>query len=116
MTPKPTLHNALPFGQLTVSQVQALNDLIDARVEVRMAASKKMRKLPDPFGIGAQLEAARERDLRARIYQEEREAVYAPHIAASVAAGPAVKIPEMGDPLGLRAHGLNPDGTLVKAK
>jgi hypothetical protein len=76
-----------------------------------MAAYKNLHKVPDPLGIMAQVNADHESKMRADIRREEEQKVYAPLKATN--RNPE-KFKELPDPLGLRAHGMNPDGSNVK--
>lgn len=104
--------------QLNISEdvQRQLREQIDNNVTIRFAAYKarNTRKAPDPWGTAAQLEAARDSQVRAQIEEEEYQKIYGPMYAyaAKVAnGGNTPKIKEMPDPLGLRTHGLNPDGS-----
>lgn len=97
---------------------QQLRRQIDNAVTIRFAAYKArpLRKIADPFGTNAQLEAAKDSQVKAQIEEEEYQRIYGPIYAhahkALVASGAITpKVKEMPDPLGLRAHGINPDGT-----
>lgn len=109
-----------PVSHVRNSEVQTMpvklsasehREIIDARVELRMASHKtvhaRLRLLPDPLGINPKLQVS-EDTLRAQ-FRAEEEAKYYSNIKASASA-PAMRL--LPDPLGLRALGMNPDGTV----